>query len=709
MNSSISDLDLPNELSEFLSRVIYTQSTNFEVEYINGAFGASEDLFHERCSEIKEFVKKLWEKRKFVPAIKIWQSLMENLIWEFDCVIRIGNLSPDMDEVQSMEESLIGKSINLIVLSCYRKCLKQRTIQISIETNQYLRNFPKNFSNRTSTEKDQSSLPSIFVQKQGEIHWSKHRPVPADLNNSQSNDMSSFLRGARREFKNESSRYPEKTQPFGPNPIPLRSAPQSHGNPTGSIQTEVKELDKTRCSTICEDLLVFALEEIRPSLSQIIGNLELIKEEVKELFSDSLVTSLLRTTLSSSILIQSLVNDLNDFQELSNGSFRLTPDNFDLRQTVLECFDLVRIAAESKNTILDLEFLDEVPMIRSDKQRIMQVILNFLNHAIKTTTTNKEGFIKVFCSSSDSVYTMVVEDTGFGVSEEMVGQINLKNSGLNFTSFGEGISFYICKQILNKLGPIDTMVITNQKMISNKIRFDLYKNVENITRTTMITPSMISLDRAEEASRDKYKKFKSTQSILKLNDNEAKKSKLAIELNRRNKTNGFTSEVSHNLSYRPLNFSDKDNSSVASFQFLNKVPPEKVQEPASKPLYLLLVCQNGLPVEVLNSLFKSSAASIALPISVSVFNHKVDKDLERAKSTADVLILDEKLDPEIMSKIKASKLSITEKPLLVLWSAASRMKVEKSKEVYAVIDQFEDERACAKLLQNCRDVLASKS
>lgn len=696
---------MPDDLEDYLKSINFTASTTFDIEYIGSPNGIPEDNFDIRCKNLQDFVLKKQRKYEIVQMIEIWSKITEKLVWEFDCVVRFYNLSPAQDTMQLNETLFIDKSINIVIYSHYRSSMEKRILNIAIENRPYLRAIKRFNLSASDNVKDQQQVN--INQRNSEPFWSKQPRGSFDPNSSISNDISSFLRKTKDEKPPRSSNYPQNTKPFGLINEAAYSSPPSLANHAGSVHHDLRDMDITRAGSINEELLTFALEEMKPSLTSITSNLEIIKEEFKE-HSDSFVTKLLRTTMSSVVLIQNLVCEVMDYQQLSLGIFRLIPENFDLKQVVGDCFDIVKIAADAKNTSLDMDFEEKPHFIRSDKQRIKQIILNFLNHSIKTCNDRGDRYIRVYCREKEKTFYFCFEDTGEGINKEIVNQINLKNYPSSQVGFYEGISFYLCKQILNKLGPMDTMKIQVEPKLSNKISFEIYKNSDQATKTTMASPSTMTMEKQSFDTKDKTKRFKS-QSILKLNEDEALKSKQAIEEKRKNKNNYYSqneiqSISSHAMIYKPVALSDIDSSSNASFMFLQKgaiedsLPkqPEQVGN-----LNILILCKEGLEVEVVTALVKKASYLAGLQVSIQVSKELNEyRDLSTTK-TFDILILDK---VHYQSSQDFSKLDCTyrkEKPLLILWTGDTKETIAK----FESIDQFTDPNSFAKMLLRCRESL----
>jgi len=91
----------------------------------------------------------------------------------------------------------------------------------------------------------------------------------------------------------------------------------------------------------------------------------------------------------------------------------------------------------------------ELPIVKADHDRIMQVAINLLSNAIKFTHKGS-----VFCTAyqNDSEIIVKVEDTGFGISKGDLPLIfeKFKQVGDTLTDKpkGTGLGLPICKEII---------------------------------------------------------------------------------------------------------------------------------------------------------------------------------------------------------------------------------------------------------------------
>ena len=87
--------------------------------------------------------------------------------------------------------------------------------------------------------------------------------------------------------------------------------------------------------------------------------------------------------------------------------------------------------------------------VYSDKNRLRQVISNFVNNAFKFTSSGK---ITVGYMLRDGEVEISVTDTGVGIEEEKQKQIFDRFVKLNSFAHGTGLGLSICKSIVEQVG-----------------------------------------------------------------------------------------------------------------------------------------------------------------------------------------------------------------------------------------------------------------
>ena len=186
--------------------------------------------------------------------------------------------------------------------------------------------------------------------------------------------------------------------------------------------------------------------EIRTPLNAIVGFSELLAaantKEEKQKYLEILHTN-------SELLLQ-LVNDILDLSKIEAGTLEFVYSDVDINLLLndLEQLFRMKIGSNSPVRIITEPGLPSC-MVHTDRNRIAQVVSNFVSNAIKFTT---EGSIRIGYQSSENGLRFYVSDTGSGISADKLEGVFDRFVRLQSDKNGNGLGLSICKTIVNKLG-----------------------------------------------------------------------------------------------------------------------------------------------------------------------------------------------------------------------------------------------------------------
>jgi CheY-like chemotaxis protein len=213
--------------------------------------------------------------------------------------------------------------------------------------------------------------------------------------------------------------------------------------------------------------------------------------------------------MRSSNLLLFMINDILDMTQITNGKLRIVPTSFSVIKIIKEVSKLIKFQAKKKGLafIIENKFTKGSEIIlRSDPNRLKQIILNLLGNALKFT---ERGYVKIIIepageSSEEeeegqqqdnqikSTGVMItVEDTGSGIKVEDIPRLfrlfgKLENSGtqqvnLNGVGLGLSISQSLLKYLNNNRVGCDIQVKSEWNKGSS-FYFKLYSLTEKIQK-----------------------------------------------------------------------------------------------------------------------------------------------------------------------------------------------------------------------------------
>ena len=186
--------------------------------------------------------------------------------------------------------------------------------------------------------------------------------------------------------------------------------------------------------------------EIRTPLNAIVGFASLLIESDDKKERQDYVDIMQENT---ELLLQ-LISDILDLSKIEAGTLDFTMDHLDIKSF---CEDIMRNYDIKEDKPVPVLLAPDLPeyYIYTDKKRLMQVITNFINNALKFT--NEGQIILEYRHKAESnEIEFAVTDTGMGIAPDKVDQVFDRFVKLNSFSKGTGLGLSICRSIIEHLG-----------------------------------------------------------------------------------------------------------------------------------------------------------------------------------------------------------------------------------------------------------------
>lgn len=217
--------------------------------------------------------------------------------------------------------------------------------------------------------------------------------------------------------------------------------------------TELKEIEaklleaKNKAETLDKLKSAFLANmshEIRTPLNAIVGFSNLLVE-TETLDERQQYMAIIQE--NNELLLQ-LISDILDLSKIEAGTFEISYGDVDVNQL---CQETVRSLSLKTATGVTLEFEHFEPSCHlwGDRNRLTQVINNFINNALKFTT---QGYIRLGYHLQKDKIEFYVSDTGIGISKDHLPTIFDRFVKLNSFIHGTGLGLSICKSIIEQMG-----------------------------------------------------------------------------------------------------------------------------------------------------------------------------------------------------------------------------------------------------------------
>ena len=152
--------------------------------------------------------------------------------------------------------------------------------------------------------------------------------------------------------------------------------------------------------------------ELRTPLNSIINFTEFVRHGMKGSVNEEQKETLGEVVSASEHLLN-LINDVLDMSKIESGSLTLyIEDDVQIATLLEKAISTARSLIASKPVDIQSDIEDNLPGIRGDEQRILQVLINIVANACKFT---EKGFIRLTARVEDEHILIAIQDTGPGI------------------------------------------------------------------------------------------------------------------------------------------------------------------------------------------------------------------------------------------------------------------------------------------------------
>lgn len=197
-----------------------------------------------------------------------------------------------------------------------------------------------------------------------------------------------------------------------------------------------------------DDFISIASHELKTPITSLKASLQLL-DRLKEKPSAAILPRLIEQSSRSMEKISSLVEDLLNVSRMNEGQIRLERTSFNISKLMDDCCSHIRSAG-----VYQLIFEGDRNLeVFADEDRIEQVLVNFVNNAVKYAPNSHEIFLIV--EKTDTDVKVSVRDRGPGITPEKLPYLfdryyRADDSGYQVSGLGLGL--YISAEIIQRHG-----------------------------------------------------------------------------------------------------------------------------------------------------------------------------------------------------------------------------------------------------------------
>ncbi|CEN31735.1 two-component sensor histidine kinase [[Clostridium] sordellii] len=212
-----------------------------------------------------------------------------------------------------------------------------------------------------------------------------------------------------------------------------------------------------------------ASHELRTPIAVIASKLESMLKHPQNSISDEVET--IADAMRENRRLKKMVNDLLHLTKEESIS-KLNIEEFNIIEFIESISsDYIEIA-DIQNKTFDYKFENKTNKITTDKNKLRQLIVIFIDNAFKYT--NEGDNIKIILNEKDNNFIISIKDTGIGISENEIGLIfdrffrseNVRDKDIDGSGIGLSIASMVVKTLKGN--------IKVESKLNEGTKFDIY-------------------------------------------------------------------------------------------------------------------------------------------------------------------------------------------------------------------------------------------
>lgn len=212
-----------------------------------------------------------------------------------------------------------------------------------------------------------------------------------------------------------------------------------------AMTDHVEQLEELRRSFVAN-----VSHELRSPLTSIRGYIQGVLDGT---FGQDQQGKYLGIALDETMRLNRLINDLLDLAQIESGEIPISPSEFNINELVSRAIAGKEAEISEKHISVQIDFETEQCYVSADKDRILQVIINLIDNAIKFNRDHGKISIKTWTHRGE-VYVKI-EDEGRGLAYDQIMRIwdrFYQADPARSDKKGRGLGLSIVKKIIEEHG-----------------------------------------------------------------------------------------------------------------------------------------------------------------------------------------------------------------------------------------------------------------
>lgn len=181
-------------------------------------------------------------------------------------------------------------------------------------------------------------------------------------------------------------------------------------------EQKIQELDRLK-----SNFLSMISHELRTPLTTIQGYITFLMTEKAGAINKT-QEECLGISAETADLLDRLIEDLLDLSRIESGVFKVNMAPIDITKIIDKAILSRQLFADNQDVTLENNLPRDLPLIRADRERILQVIINILENSIKFNRRGGKVAITVPSRLGDKI-TFCISDTGIGIPGDKLERV----------------------------------------------------------------------------------------------------------------------------------------------------------------------------------------------------------------------------------------------------------------------------------------------
>ncbi|MBD5085428.1 MAG: cell wall metabolism sensor histidine kinase WalK [Clostridiales bacterium] len=215
------------------------------------------------------------------------------------------------------------------------------------------------------------------------------------------------------------------------------------------LQSTIADLEREQQKS--KDFVANVSHELRTPLTNIKSYAETLDDGVGEL-PPEMEQRFLGVILNESDRMAHILQDLLTLSRFDSGRSELRLTVFPFARAVDDTYQAILMDAQNHSHTVELVLPENLPEVRADRERVMQVMMNIVSNAIKYTPDG--GRIVLSAGQAGDKVWMEVDDNGIGIPEgdrdRIFERFYRVDKARSRQSGGTGLGLSIAQEIMNQ-------------------------------------------------------------------------------------------------------------------------------------------------------------------------------------------------------------------------------------------------------------------